>query len=182
MPDPKPVLNACNVEWLRKIATSAYEAMLVIEEWLGNASTRQAAMDALWRLHKRFQQIGLNQGYRLGQNWSPLDWRGCMGKALSDVGFGLSDEAPPQIRQLVSTWDASGRTLGEVLAFDATSFEAYWLALEGTDADHSGLVDPRLPWEAKTVSELRPFQVARLKEAVRYAYLAGRASALKAEN
>jgi hypothetical protein len=67
---------------LEQICQVANDALSCIEEWQGMASTKQAAYDSLWRLHRALQSAGWEY------NWKDnLDWRGSILKELNDAGF-----------------------------------------------------------------------------------------------
>lgn len=69
-------------ETLRGICQTARDTLGEIDDWLGSASTRQAAMDSLWRLQRRLQQAGFTYNWR-----NALDWRHVTLKELNDAGF-----------------------------------------------------------------------------------------------
>lgn len=70
------------IEQLEKICEIANFTLSVIDEWLGMASTRQAADDSIWRLHRALQQAGWDYKWR-----GNLEWRGSILKELNDAGF-----------------------------------------------------------------------------------------------
>lgn len=79
-------------EALEEIAVVANDTVATINEWLGNASTRQAATDSLWRLGRLLQRHGLSTSYRLGEHWSPLTWRGVILAAHERAGVGMGED------------------------------------------------------------------------------------------
>lgn len=64
-----------------------------IEEWLGSASTRQAAEESLWRLRRALERAGYDM------RPATLAYRGSLLRALSDVGIGMDDEGVLRFRQ-----------------------------------------------------------------------------------
>lgn len=67
---------------LEAICQVANDTLCAIDMWLGMASTRQAADDSIWRLHRMLQQAGWDYDWR-----HYLEWRGAMIKELNDAGF-----------------------------------------------------------------------------------------------
>jgi hypothetical protein len=108
------------VERLRSVCEIAAQTSDQIQEWLGHASTRQAAVDSLWRMARALQRAGFNTGPRRDN----LDWRGSLLDELWEAGFyrgadGLMHLDPR--RRLYG--DAEGPTLREVVASLATMRE-----------------------------------------------------------
>ena len=67
--DAKQTIREASREQLEEIALRAHEADIVVDEWLGSASTRQAATDCLWRLRRALESIDLRRGHRFGEDW-----------------------------------------------------------------------------------------------------------------
>jgi hypothetical protein len=67
---------------LKSMGLVAQQTLDEIDNWLGSASTRQAAMDSIWRLQRVLQQLGFKHDWH-----NTLDWRGSLLKELNDAGF-----------------------------------------------------------------------------------------------
>lgn len=74
--------SKAEVERLKNLCIIASQTMTVIDEWMGAASTRQAAMDSMWRLNRALEQNGFPY-----ENRHILDWRGSVLHELNDAGF-----------------------------------------------------------------------------------------------
>lgn len=108
---------------LRDLSDLAAKASVTFEDWLGQASTMQAAKDAMWRLGRALRQNGYPSCDR-----DDLDWRGSILKELNDAGFYPSTTDPyhdskpdfvydpeaPQNRRIFG--NAVGPTLVEIVA------------------------------------------------------------------
>ena len=105
------------LQLLRELAGITADTVRTVENWLGNAGTREGAMDALWRLARILQSLG----YELPiEN---LRWRGQLSRALEEAGLGLgSDDAIRLRRPDDKYWGpATGALLKTVLE---ASFQA----------------------------------------------------------
>jgi len=96
---------------LREIAGITAETLRTVDDWLGNASTREAAMEALWRLRRILEGLG----YRM-----PLEhlaWRGQIIRAMEEAGLGLGVDGFLRVRQPQDRyWEpATGAVVKEVL-------------------------------------------------------------------
>jgi hypothetical protein len=69
-------------EQLEELARAAFDAAISVEEWLGNAGTRQAATDALRRLEVKLMATGFEPP--IGKN---LDFRGSILDDLERMGL-----------------------------------------------------------------------------------------------
>lgn len=79
-PDPQPstIEAACGV---------AVEMLQTVDDWIGMASTRQAAVDAMWRLRRTLQRAGFRVHVR-----DDLRWRGSILRALEQAGLGVGED------------------------------------------------------------------------------------------
>jgi hypothetical protein len=98
-------------EALEKVAACAVEAIAQVEEWLGSASTRQAAEESLYRLRRALQRAG----YEIPNGC--LEYRGAILRAMEHAGIGMDDEGVIRIRRYTDKpWQhASGIPLYEHL-------------------------------------------------------------------
>lgn len=77
---------------LRQLAAMTADTLRTVENWLGNAGTRESAMDSLWRLARFVQGLG----YELPiEN---LTWRGQLVRALEQAGLGIGADGAIRIR------------------------------------------------------------------------------------
>ena len=119
-----PALLA-EVKRLKNLCIIASQTMTVIDEWLGSASTRQAATDSMWRLNRVLEQNGFPY-----ENKHILDWRGSILHELNDAGFYpnspdaygehcrfVYDPSAPERKRIFG--NAVGPTLKEVVADNA---------------------------------------------------------------
>lgn len=86
------------------------ETWMTVDEWLGQASTRQAAMDALHRMRNALMRAGVDVNDSIRDN---ISWRGSLLSAMDRAGIGLAKDNEIRMR-LVSdpNWDhASGPKL-----------------------------------------------------------------------
>jgi hypothetical protein len=75
------------IERLREVAQIATDTLQTVDEWLGMASTRQAATDALWRLTRALGRAG----YPVRVH-DDLRWRGSIIRACEQAGIGLGED------------------------------------------------------------------------------------------
>lgn len=80
-------------EALLKVCDCAVEAIAQIEEWLGSASTRQAAEESIYRLRRALQRAG----YEMKNGC--LEYRGSILRAMEHAGIGMDDEGVIRIRR-----------------------------------------------------------------------------------
>jgi hypothetical protein len=78
---------------LRELAGITADALTTIDNWLGSAGTREAAMDALWRLARILQGMG----YELPHD--NLRWRGQLARALEEAGLGIGSDGALRVRR-----------------------------------------------------------------------------------
>jgi hypothetical protein len=99
------------LQMLRELAGITADTLRTVENWLGNAGTREGAMDALWRLARILQSLGYNLPIE------NLRWRGQLVRALEEAGLGLgSDDAIRLRRPDDKYWEpATGALLKTVL-------------------------------------------------------------------
>jgi len=96
---------------LRELAGIAAETLRTIDNWLGHASTREAAMEALWRFRRILEAVGFPM---------PLDhlaFRGQIIRAMEESGVGLGEDGVLRLRQPTDKyWEpASGSPVKELL-------------------------------------------------------------------
>lgn len=80
------------LQLLRELAGITADTLRTVENWLGSAGTREAAMDSLWRLTRIVQSLG----YELPVE--NLRWRGQLVRALEDAGLGLGPDDAIRLR------------------------------------------------------------------------------------
>jgi hypothetical protein len=78
---------------LREIAGMTAETLRTVDNWLGHASTREAAMDALWRLRRILERAGFSMPAE------HLEWRGQIIRALEEAGLGIGEDGAIRVRQ-----------------------------------------------------------------------------------
>jgi hypothetical protein len=78
---------------LREIAGITAETLRTVDDWLGHASTREAAMDSLWRLRRILERVGFKMPLE------HLEWRGQIVRALEEAGLGIGSDSAIRIRQ-----------------------------------------------------------------------------------
>jgi hypothetical protein len=81
------------LQMLRELAAITADTLRTIENWLGNAGTRESAMDSLWRLARVVQGLG----YELPME--NLTWRGQLVRALEEAGLGIGPDGVIRVRQ-----------------------------------------------------------------------------------
>jgi hypothetical protein len=96
---------------LREIAGVAVETLRSVDDWLGHASTREAAMESLWRLTRILERAGFQAPHE------HLAWRGQIIRALEEAGLGLGDDGRVRLRSVSDRyWEpASGPLIIELL-------------------------------------------------------------------
>lgn len=108
------ILRECTREQLERIAVVALETMNQIDDWMGSASTRSAAVDSMWRLRKTLDAAGL---YWYTKHNNNLEWRGSLIAALDRAGWRCGDDECKEIRRVTpdtQPWEwAKGVTLAE---------------------------------------------------------------------
>jgi hypothetical protein len=72
---------------LETLAQVAAETLTVIDDWLGHASTREAAEDSMRRLWRALQAVGFNRNVR-----DNLGWRGSLLRAMDRAGIGCGGD------------------------------------------------------------------------------------------
>ena len=91
------------------------DAIQAVDEWLGQASTRQFAVDALWRARRALEAAGVPVSVR---HEAGAGWRGSVFRALERCGLGWTGHED-QIRFRLAgqpNWaDAAGPELGKWL-------------------------------------------------------------------
>jgi hypothetical protein len=96
---------------LREVAGIAAETLRTVDNWLGNASTREAAMEALWRFRRILEAVGYPM---------PLEhfqFRGQLTRAMEESGVGLGVDGVLRLRQPTDKnyEPASGPPVKEIL-------------------------------------------------------------------
>lgn len=81
------------LESLEKVAQVAAETLTTIEDWLGQASTREAAEGSIRRLWRALQAAGFGDQIR-----EPLGWRGVLLRAMDCAGIGYGEDDEIRIR------------------------------------------------------------------------------------
>jgi hypothetical protein len=96
---------------LREIAGITVETLRSVDDWLGHASTREAAMESLWRLMRILERAGFQVPHE------HLAWRGQIIRALEEAGLGLGDDGRVRLRSVSDKyWEpASGPLIIELL-------------------------------------------------------------------
>jgi hypothetical protein len=96
---------------LREIAGITAETLRTVDDWLGNACTREAAMESLWRLRRVLESLGY------AMPLEHLAWRGQIIRAMEEAGLGLGADGAIRIRQPRDRyWEpATGAPIKEVL-------------------------------------------------------------------
>jgi hypothetical protein len=96
---------------LRELAGITAETLRTVDEWLGQASTREAAMDALWRLKRILERVGFKTPLE------HLEWRGQIVRALEEAGLGVGTDGAIRVRQPKDKYwqPATGPLVREVL-------------------------------------------------------------------
>lgn len=83
-----------SVRALREACLVAADTLTTVDEWMGHASTRQAAQDALWRLNRAVQRAGIPTHVS-----NDLRWRGSIIRALEQAGLGIGECGTVRIRR-----------------------------------------------------------------------------------
>jgi hypothetical protein len=97
----------------REIGTATAEMITCIQNWLGAASTREAAMESIWRVSRLLQRHGFQ-----AHPQNELEWRGVIIKAMDEAGIGLGDDDKIRLRTPDNPpWQhANGAILNEALS------------------------------------------------------------------
>jgi hypothetical protein len=114
--------NVDRLKVLEAIASIAADTLRSIDDWLGQASTREAAMDAIWRLRRALQTAGFDDPIH-----HDLDWRGCMLRAMesADIGCGEDDEIRLRLYGDRSWMSATGPRVRDLLRSAEISDETW---------------------------------------------------------
>jgi hypothetical protein len=96
---------------LREIAGITAETLRTVDDWMGHASTREAAMDALWRLRRILERFGFILPLQ------HLEWRGQIVRALEEAGLGVGADGAIRVRQPQDKYwqPATGRLVREII-------------------------------------------------------------------
>jgi hypothetical protein len=96
---------------LRQIAGITAQTIQTIDQWLGHAGTREAAMDSLWRLMRILESAGYKKPLE------HLEWRGQLVRAMEEAGIGLGNDGTLRVRQPADKyWEpATGAPIKELL-------------------------------------------------------------------
>jgi hypothetical protein len=96
---------------LRQIAGITAQTIQTIDNWLGHAGTREAAMDSLWRLMRILEAAGYKKSLE------HLEWRGQLVRAMEDAGVGVGNDGTLRVRQAEDKyWEsATGAPVKEIL-------------------------------------------------------------------
>jgi len=99
------------LQLLRELAAITADTLRTIENWLGNAGTRESAMDSLWRLARVVQGLG----YELPME--NLMWRGQLVRALEEAGLGIGHDGAIRVRQAADKYwqPATGQAVKTIL-------------------------------------------------------------------
>jgi hypothetical protein len=81
------------IKSLENLAQVAAETLTTMDEWLGQASTREAAEDSMRRLWRALQAAGFSDRIR-----EPLGWRGVLLRAMDRAGIGYGEDDEIRIR------------------------------------------------------------------------------------
>jgi hypothetical protein len=96
---------------LREVAGIAAETLRTVDNWLGHASTREAAMEALWRLRRILESVGFPMPLE------HLEFRGQIIRAMEESGVGLGEDGVLRLRRPDDKYwqPASGAPIKEIL-------------------------------------------------------------------
>ena len=99
-----------NLAAMRDALKVCAETWNTVDEWLGQASTHQAAMDALHRMRRALQRAGVDVNDSIRDN---ISWRGSLLAAMDRAGIGLAKDNEIRLRLVADPpWDhASGPLL-----------------------------------------------------------------------
>ena len=99
------------LQTLQEIAGIAAETLRTVDDWIGHASTREAAMEALWRLKRILERAGFKVPLE------HLEWRGQIIRAMEEAGLGLGEDGAIRVRQPSDKYwqPASGPLVTEIL-------------------------------------------------------------------
>lgn len=98
---------------LEALAQVAAETLTAVDDWLGQASTREAAEDSMRRLWRALQAVGFVGGVR-----DSLGWRGSILRAMDRAGIGCGEDNEIRVRTaLDKPWmGATGPRVKDLLA------------------------------------------------------------------
>lgn len=96
---------------LREVAGIGAETLRTLDNWLGHASTREAAMESLWRFRRILESVGFPMPLE------HLAFRGQIIRAMEESGVGLGEDGVLRLRRPIDRyWEpASGPPLKEIL-------------------------------------------------------------------
>jgi hypothetical protein len=96
---------------LREMAGITAETLRTVDDWMGHASTREAAMDSLWRLRRILERVGFKLPLQ------HLEWRGQLVRALEEAGLGVGADGAIRVRQPQDKYwqPATGRLVREII-------------------------------------------------------------------
>jgi hypothetical protein len=78
---------------LRDVADITAQTIQTVDNWLGQDGTKEAAMDALWRLMRILESAGYKKPLE------HLEWRGQLIRAIEEAGIGLGHDGNVRVRQ-----------------------------------------------------------------------------------
>lgn len=81
------------LQLLREITGITADTLQTVDNWLGQAGTREGAMDSLWRLRRILEAAG----YKMPTE--NLKWRGQLVRAMEEAGIGLGEDGAIRVRQ-----------------------------------------------------------------------------------
>jgi hypothetical protein len=81
------------LQLLREVAAITAQTIRTVDAWLGESGTREAAMDALWRLMRVLGAAGYKKPLE------HLAWRGQLLRAMEEAGIGMGDDGNVRVRQ-----------------------------------------------------------------------------------
>jgi hypothetical protein len=96
---------------LRQIAGITAQTIQAVDNWMGHAGSREAAMDSLWRLTRILEGAGYKRPL------DHLEWRGQLVRAMEEARIGLGDDGTLRVRQPQDKyWEpATGAVVKEIL-------------------------------------------------------------------
>jgi hypothetical protein len=107
--DDNPVYR--ELQLLREIASISSQTIQAVDCWLGQAGTREAAMDSLWRLKRILESAGYKK---------PLAYLECpqsLVRAMEEAGIGLGQDGKVRVRHPEDSQEkpATGPLVKEIL-------------------------------------------------------------------
>lgn len=78
---------------LEDLARIAFDTVRTLDDWLGHASTRNAPVDALWRLRRALEAEGFEDPVH-----RDLEWRGSLPQAMERSGIGPGEDDELRLR------------------------------------------------------------------------------------